>query len=440
MRNFKLYMLLFTGVLLMQSCLHEEDDIFSMSSAQRLNESQKKYSEILTSASNGWVLEYVAGDTDATRRGAFNYLLKFENDQVTAAVDSVALMDIDPSASDVYKTITSLYRFDQDMGVTISFDSYNSFLHYYHEQHGSYITYNGDYEFMVIEASKDLVVLRGKKYENVMQMRRLPDNVTWKEYLQQVNKTFAQVSEYPEFTINVGGQALKGSVLSNQQFSYANDSETSAANPLFTPTGIKFVKPIYSDDKKKAVNFAWNYETGTLTCTDEGATDVSIVMTTPAGYSRYVDFLGTYTFNYLTNGNVAQTRTVVVTEKVKGISYSVENFVINMPAVEMKYNKPEGAIGVSAQILANSPAGYPVGLYAASLTWSFYPTALGEGMGRFLGKRSADPENPKITFTRDPYGTLSSATIGFLTIEIRNGSNYLWNATSSYQQMYWVKQ
>jgi len=127
-RNYIPFIALLIGVSILPSCLKEEDDIFNKSGAERLNDAQKYYEEILTSASNGWLLEYIAGDTDATRRGAFNYLLKFEDGEVTAAIDALALSDIDPSSENPFETKKSLYRFDQDMGITLSFSSYNPFF------------------------------------------------------------------------------------------------------------------------------------------------------------------------------------------------------------------------------------------------------------------------------------------------------------------------
>ena len=103
-RNYIPFIALLIGVSILPSCLKEEDDIFNKSGAERLNDAQKYYEEILTSASNGWLLEYIAGDTDATRRGAFNYLLKFEDGEVTAAIDALALSDIDPSSENPFET------------------------------------------------------------------------------------------------------------------------------------------------------------------------------------------------------------------------------------------------------------------------------------------------------------------------------------------------
>ena len=230
MRDFKYYILLFAGVLFMQSCLHEEEDIFGKSAAERLNEAQKLYENILTKPSNGWVLEYIAGDTDVTRRGAFNFLLKFESGTVTAAVDQNALDDIDPSMN-THKKITSLYKLEQDMSITLSFDTYNLFLHYYHEQHGSYTTYKGDFEFTIMEAYDDLIILRGKKYGNIMEMHRLPDNVTWDDYLDQINNIYNQVSEYPEFSIHQSNNQLSsGSILETRQFSFSYDGKSYLKN------------------------------------------------------------------------------------------------------------------------------------------------------------------------------------------------------------------
>ena len=210
------YIVIIVGIFLLQSCLKEQVNVFDKSTAERLNDAQKYYENILTDAPNGWVLEYIVGDTDANRRGAFNYLLKFEDGAVTASVDALAMSDIDPTNPNPYEKLTSLYRFDQDMSITISFSSYNSFLHFYHEQHGSYTTYKGDFEFTIMEAYEDLVVLRGKKYGNIMEMHRLPSNVTWESYLEDVNNLIDICSVYSQFELRQTDQVIgEGSLNSN---------------------------------------------------------------------------------------------------------------------------------------------------------------------------------------------------------------------------------
>lgn len=441
MRDFKYYILLFAGVLFMQSCLHEEEDIFGKSAAERLNEAQKLYENILTKPSNGWVLEYIAGDTDVTRRGAFNFLLKFENGTVTAAVDQNALDDIDPSMN-THKKITSLYKLEQDMSITLSFDTYNLFLHYYHEQHGSYTTYKGDFEFTIMEAYDDLIILRGKKYGNIMEMHRLPDNVTWDDYLDQINNIYNQVSEYPEFSIHQSNNQLSsGSILETRQFSFSYEGKSYLKNIVYTPTGMKLIQPL-TINGKEAQNFIWNSTNSSFTCTDNGATDIVIQMTIPAGHVKYSEYLGTYLFKYKDTAGTEYSRTVNIIQKVRGKSYIVENFAYNVSdaVVVMQYDKSRGMLCIGAHTIKPVGIDDNYNLYPMVDTGNFY-ASLGEAYGRFMGKLTS---SNLIQLSRDPEGSLSTTTVGFRVIRrvISNGvtSNYDTGIQNRYMVMSFQKQ
>lgn len=383
MRDFKYYIMLLAGVLFMQSCLHEEEDIFGKSAAERLNEAQKLYENILTKPSNGWVLEYIAGDTDATRRGAFNFLLKFEDGSVTAAVDQNALDDIDPSM-DPHKKITSLYKLEQDMSITLSFDTYNMFLHYYHEQHGSYTTYKGDFEFTIMEAYDDLIILRGKKYGNIMEMHRLPDNITWNDYLDQINNIYNQASEYPEFSIYSGANKLtSGSVLATRQLSYSYDGSSYLKNIVYTPTGMKFMQPL-TINGKEAKNFVWDATKTSFICTDNGITDIVIKMNMPKGYIYYNEFLGTYILSYNNT-----TKTVTIEEKVKETTYTLKG--LSDFDLELGYNKMTGGISLLPQDVGKS-GGYTVSLNPWDTDKGYLSYSLSIGMVSSVNKDKLEKE------------------------------------------------
>lgn len=440
MEKMKYYILFIVGCLLLQSCLHEEDDIFGESAAKRLNDAQKRYSEILTKAPNGWILEYMAGDAEvkSSHRGAFNFLLKFENGKVTASVEQSSLDDIDPNEENPYKSITSLYKLEQDMSVTLSFDSYNSFLHYYHEQHGSYTTYKGDFEFTIMEATDDMMILRGKKYGNKMKMRKMDAGVTWEKYLEDVNKIYLKSIEYPTFSILSGGTVLTdGTITDNRQFIFSYNSVQYNENILYTPTGMKFLLPV-TIANKEVENFIWDEANLRFNCTDNGATDLSIQLTMPDDYIKFAEYLGTYTFNYLNVAGTKYTRTVVVRQKVRQRSYIVDNFTYNLPGaeVEMKYDRIRGVICLGSQFLRNNPStGYPQNLYPLLASGSFYAN-VGDAYGRFIGNL----RNSNIYFERDREGSLSAVTVGFVGIERRGTSNYSTGVQNQFRDMSFIRQ
>ena len=73
-------------VILYASCTPEENDIFPESSANRIAAALKADKDILTSAKNGWLIEYYPSSSQAY--GGFNLLALFTEDgKVTIAGD-----------------------------------------------------------------------------------------------------------------------------------------------------------------------------------------------------------------------------------------------------------------------------------------------------------------------------------------------------------------
>lgn len=384
-RHYIQFVALLIVVSLLQSCLKEEQDIFDKSVSERLNDAQLYYEKILTGAPNGWLLEYIAGDTDATKRGAFNYLLKFNKGEVTAAIDALAFSDINPSNMDPYEKKTSLYRFDQDMSVTLSFSSYNSFLHYYHEQHGSYTTYKGDFEFTIVEASEDLVVLRGKKYGNFMEMHRLPESDSWDSYLEEINNTIDMCNVYTNFELHKDGQNIGDGVLnSNYRYSFTlNNKDNISSNAIYTKTGIKFIEPLKIDNKEAQL-FTWDNDNKLFKCDDD--IDIKIIPKVDPSYLYYDQFIGDYTVIY----NGSESLDVRIEQKLKGKTLKLIGLIDF--EIELVYDKTSGAVSLLTQ-----DVGIVDGKTVAFCPWEYdtgyYTWGVGYGSNSVLNLNKMQEQN-----------------------------------------------
>lgn len=386
-RNYIPFIALLIGVSILPSCLKEEDDIFNKSGAERLNDAQKYYEEILTSASNGWLLEYIAGDTDATRRGAFNYLLKFEDGEVTAAIDALALSDIDPSSENPFETKKSLYRFDQDMGITLSFSSYNPFLHYYHEQHGSYTTYKGDFEFTIMEAYEDLVILRGKKYGNIMEMHRLPETLDWNDYLEEVNTIIDLCNIYTSFELRQDGQEIgTGTANANYRYSFKlSDEEEVASNAIYTTSGIKFIDPL-TINGKEAQTFTWENETKQFVCTDDGV-NITIVPVVAPEYIYYEQYIGDFTVQY----NNTRSIDVAIEQKIKGRTLKLVGLIDF--EIELIFDKMKGTVSILTQDVGTLENGTTVAFCPWDSEAGYYTWGVGIGTESVVNLNKLQNEN-----------------------------------------------
>ena len=157
--------------LLMQSCLHDNKTAFDLPAAQRIDQSVADYTALLESSEGGWMLQYYAGKNYSY--GGYTLLLKFKNGHVTAMGDV-----LDPE-----EKATSDYAVVKDQGPMLSFNVYNKVIHPLAEAWlGNPDGIQGDYEFSILRATTDSIVLRGRKWKNEMLLTRLPKDANWDEY------------------------------------------------------------------------------------------------------------------------------------------------------------------------------------------------------------------------------------------------------------------
>lgn len=212
--------LLLGATLLFTDCKREEDDLFSKSAAERLNDVKDVYSERLTANEAGWALQYYPQiDEEAYSVAQRGYLMlaKFRADQT---VDMAMNYWPEDQGDDkvAYRTTmltdnNSLWEVISDNGPVLTFNSYNKVIHHFSnpEMYGSNDGYKGDYEFVIIDAPEDgsHILLKGKKRGTYNMMTPLPAGTDFQTYLDDVlafqNKMFPAGLPY-EPLIQIGGQ------------------------------------------------------------------------------------------------------------------------------------------------------------------------------------------------------------------------------------------
>lgn len=221
-------------VLTMQSCLKDQEDIFDKPSATRMTEFLQQTKTTLTGSENGWILDYYP--ESAQSYGGFTYTLKFTDDDVEARFENY------PD----YGAETSLWATKSDDGPVISFDTYNSYLHYYATpSSSSYTGDEGDFEFVVDSIGTDAVKIHGKRTLNTMYLRRLQEPAA--DYINKVvsmGDSFIPV----EIDVMVAGQPFVFEITSlaeRQMTIYDGSGEEVATTAYnFTGTGIAFYKEV----------------------------------------------------------------------------------------------------------------------------------------------------------------------------------------------------
>lgn len=248
-KNFLFLLFASAAMLLTTSCVHEEDDIFDASAAERLNAASEKYSQLLESSEGGWVVEYYPTNEDALTTGqGYLWMVKFNKDE------SCKVGMNNYFSNNAYRECTSLWEVITDNGPVLTFNSYNPNVHAFSDPDVRSIPgsgdnvwgtgVGGDYEFVIVDAPEDhsYVMLKGKKRGTYNRMTRLPDGTDFQEYLNDVNaftKKFFPENVVNEDVLIVGGEKFainSGSTGIMGMYPYDGDAITEATQHPFLIT------------------------------------------------------------------------------------------------------------------------------------------------------------------------------------------------------------
>ncbi len=249
---FKLFLIVFSAFT--TACTYEEANLFSDSSAIRLEKAQKEYNDILCSASNGWVMEYFP--TDTTK--GVTFLMKFN---MSKAVLIAAKSELTGNS---YAKDSSLFDLIADNGPVLTFNTYNKLFHVYsnpEDPAGSSnldgIGLGGDYEFIVLSADANQISLKGKKRGTYIYLKKLADNQSWPDYFTQIDTENSMLFGSVSNTLNfiLGSDTLLAYNGIHHIFEIAKKGDDPILNGeihsfIVTPTGIRFHTPYLYNDKK----------------------------------------------------------------------------------------------------------------------------------------------------------------------------------------------
>lgn len=162
-KNIFAFLLMALPALLLTSCLKDQEDTFSEPASIRMSNYLKNTENLLTGNSNGWVLNYFPDRNQSY--GGYSYTLKFTGDDVEVRTEV---------AESPEQTFVSKYRLVADDGPVLTFDTYNDALHFFSTpSSGAYEAMDGDFEFIILSATDEEIVLKGKRSGNIMYMTPL---------------------------------------------------------------------------------------------------------------------------------------------------------------------------------------------------------------------------------------------------------------------------
>ena len=270
------------GVCAFQSCLKDQEDVFDQPASARLDALLTKTLDVLKSPELGWVMEYYP-DVDRYY-GGYIYTLSFTDAEVTVG------FELAPGEFE-----TSRFKLTNDNGAVLSFDTYNELFHFFATpSSGAYEAYGGDFEFSVLKAEKDEVILKGKRSGNLCKMHPLQKPAT--EYIDAIVEMSEKFDLINVETVITGGVVIGEFDLDNRQFYIARDGASNDEIEVmayhYTEEGIRLYEPLtFQGVTFQDLAFA---EDGASVYDDK----VTFTLALPEGFELLDTLAGDYTLSY----------------------------------------------------------------------------------------------------------------------------------------------
>ena len=147
------------------ACSRDEESLFEKPAAIRAQEAIENAFDVLTAPANGWEMAYFP-NLEASAKG-YNMVLKFnKNGNV-----SVTAKNLTTTANKIMTDTASTWAVKSDYGPILTFDTYNDVFHAFSDPQNDGAGLLGDYEFLILKATLELVLLKGKKHSAYTVMR-----------------------------------------------------------------------------------------------------------------------------------------------------------------------------------------------------------------------------------------------------------------------------
>lgn len=265
------YIVVCLFILFFSNCAKEEVDIFSASPAERLNEALKADFLLLTSAENGWVMEYFANSTSP----GYSLLVKFNaSGSATFAAKS------ELTKNKEFEMDSCLFEMIGDNGPVLTFNTFNKVLHRFsNPENPDGYGLEGDYEFVVLKADSNQIILKGKKSAAIILLNKLPLGVLWTKYIDDLDEmnTILFSNNAPKLSMTMGKSVYTFSKGITHIFSIVKEGpvlNNIDAPFIVTRSGIRF----YSEQElegNKFQSFVLSDDKSSLVSTDNAELKIS---------------------------------------------------------------------------------------------------------------------------------------------------------------------
>jgi len=334
---------------MVSSCLYGQKDVFDSDPASRMSVYLSDFRNILKS-NDTWIMYYFPHQ-DKIYGGTVNFL-SFTDEEVTAGGEIANTVLGKGSAY----TETSLYKLTNDSGPVLSFDTRNAIIQYWgtpsgtvnnlYGESGNYQGHRGDFEFIIISATKDEIVLKGKRSGTYSYMYPFDgDTEEYLDHIESLKESFV-ISRHDG---TVGTTPVEGIISANDRQMYFNYTDAGEAKEitapfLFTDTGILLYNPVLIGGQSIQ---KFDFDTDSFVFTASDGASATLQGTTPEGWLPYEDFIGNFTFTYEkgTFDVTIEQEEYRKTLLIKGLNEHYD--------VTLTYNLVDGNVSILSQRLCN---------------------------------------------------------------------------------------
>lgn len=322
------YSIIALGVAMISACSRQEKELFELSGTERVEKAMTETADILTSASNGWEMNYF---TNPEGQGHV-LLFKFEKNGVV----TVAAKNTISSSKGTYKTAQSIWAMDASQSTVLSMKTYNDVFSIFASPLSDGLGYEGDYEFIVISASPEEIKLMGKKHRAICTMTPIASSLAWDTY-------YAPIDQIKDYVFN-GNNSMQFQLVVNDKvylpleyndMAMSETVQNAFVFPLIvTRTGVDFYdQGILIAENQYAKHFVLNNELTRLVCTDAGVNAyIRSAFTIPEYFRFRLQHNFEWQISSTENGSVAQAAYNAFAQGLKATNATLNYLAYTMSA------------------------------------------------------------------------------------------------------------
>ena len=333
----------------LHSCFFSEDDVFDTPAMERSQQLRSHYQETLTSAPNGWLLEYYPGGKNHNI-GGIALLMRFEGEDVTIMSDTESRAFNSDETINPGTAVTSQYKITADQSIVLSFCTYNTLIHAWSEPRGVLDVdgYSGDFEFVITGEDADGLTLRGKKHNAAMKLRRMPEGKDWSTYIQDCCRTRLASQDWGTLVGYQAGRKFAPSAYAQDNVIRLGQDEYDAQQSIvsftYTDKGMRLYEPT-TYGGVECYEFEW--DNGEHAFYSTASHDVKLQYERPAYYLP-IEYYTDHTWEMYYSYNFGQKDTMQVirfsrTADTDTLVASVGVSTLKLPFKAL-YNKTTGKI------------------------------------------------------------------------------------------------